>query len=90
MKEPGILQVEAAKADGRWDAAYSSPSKAVVPDDFLAELEKHPKAKAFFETLNKQNKYAVTFRLQTAKKPETREKRIQQFVEMFEKQEKFY
>lgn len=90
MKPAGLNQIEAAKLDGRWERAYDSPSNATVPEDFLRELDKDEKAKAFFETLNKTNTYAIIFRLQTAKKPETREKRMKAILEMLAKGEKFY
>ncbi|MBS2031252.1 MAG: YdeI/OmpD-associated family protein [Deltaproteobacteria bacterium] len=82
MKPSGLAQVEAAKADGRWDAAYDSPSASEVPADFLAALAKHKKAEAFFNTLNKANRYAISYRLQTAKKPETRARRFEQLLQM--------
>ncbi len=87
MKPAGLKAIESAKQDGRWDAAYDSPSKATVPEDFQAALEQNPKAKAFFATLKSGNRYAILFRLQTAKKTETREKRIRQFIEMLERGE---
>jgi uncharacterized protein YdeI (YjbR/CyaY-like superfamily) len=90
MKPAGLKAVEAAKQDGRWEAAYDSFSSATVPDDFQAELDKNGEAKAFFDTLNRQNRYAILFRIQTAKKAETRAKRIRQFIEMLEKKEKLY
>lgn len=90
MQEVGMAHVRAAQADGRWEAAYAPPSEMAVPEDFLAALEERPKAKAFFETLNKQNRYAIAYRLQTAKKPETRQKRFEQFLAMLEKGEKLY
>lgn len=90
MKPSGLMAVEAAKADGRWDKAYDSPGNMAVPDDFLNELSKDKKATAFFETLNKSNKYAITWRLQTAKKAETREKRIKTILEMLQRGEKFH
>ena len=90
MKPAGMAAVEAAKKDGRWAAAYDSPSKAGVPPDLQAALDANPAAKAFFATLNSTNRYAILFRTQTAKKPETRAKRIKQFVEMLEKGEKLY
>jgi uncharacterized protein YdeI (YjbR/CyaY-like superfamily) len=89
MREPGLVHMRAAQADGRWAAAYAA-SEMTVPEDFLAALEKRPKAKAFFETLNRQNLYVIGYRLQTAKKPETRQKRFEQFLAMLEKGEKFY
>jgi uncharacterized protein YdeI (YjbR/CyaY-like superfamily) len=90
MMPSGIAEVERAKADGRWEAAYDSPKNTVIPEDFLKRLEQDPKAKAFFETLNKTNLFAITWRLQTAKKPETREKRMQVILEMLSKGEKFH
>jgi uncharacterized protein YdeI (YjbR/CyaY-like superfamily) len=90
MRPAGLAEIERAKADGRWAAAYEPSSTATVPEDFLAELDKHPKAKAFFATLNKRNTYPVTYRLTTAKKPETRAKRIADMIAMFERGERFY
>jgi uncharacterized protein YdeI (YjbR/CyaY-like superfamily) len=90
MQEPGLVHVRAAQADGRWESAYAPPSEMTVPADFLAALETRPKAKAFFNTLNRQNLYALAYRLQTAKKPETRQKRFEAFLEMLEKEEKLY
>ena len=90
MKAAGREAVESAKQDGRWDAAYDSPSNATVPDDFQAELDKNAEAKAFFATLNSTNRYAILFRIQTAKKAETRARRIEQFISMLEKKEKLY
>lgn len=90
MKTSGIEKVEAAKADGNWEAAYDSPSNMTIPEDFLGELEKDKKAKTFFESLNKANKYAIAWRLQTAKKPETRAKRMNVILEMLAKEEKFH
>jgi uncharacterized protein YdeI (YjbR/CyaY-like superfamily) len=88
MKPAGLKAIESAKQDGRWQAAYDSFGKASVPDDFQSELDKNAQAKAFFATLNQQNRYAILFRIQTAKKPETRTKRIHQFISMLEKNEK--
>jgi uncharacterized protein YdeI (YjbR/CyaY-like superfamily) len=76
MKKAGMQQVELAKADGRWQQAYDSPKNMTLPEDFLQQLSKDKKAKAFFDGLNKANQYAIAWRLQTAKKPETREKRL--------------
>ena len=90
MKPAGIAEVEKAKADGRWEKAYDSSSNMSFPDDFLKELSKKKKAKAFFESLNKANKYAIAWRLQTAKKPETKEKRMKIILEMLTKGEKFH
>lgn len=88
MQPAGIATVEAAKADGRWDAAYSGAGSAELPPEFLAALEKEPEAKAFFETLNKTQRYPYFFRLVTAKKPETKAKRIVDFVEKLKRGEK--
>jgi uncharacterized protein YdeI (YjbR/CyaY-like superfamily) len=90
MKPAGLAEIERAKADGRWEAAYDSPSRATVPPDLEAALKKKPRAQKFFETLNSTNRYAILHRIQTAKKPETRERRIEQFVEMLAKGEKLY
>jgi uncharacterized protein YdeI (YjbR/CyaY-like superfamily) len=90
MKPAGLKAIEAAKADGRWEQAYTSQKNISVPEDFQAALNKNKKAKAFFETLNSANRYSFLFRIETAKKAETRQKRIQQFVEMLEKNEKFH
>ena len=90
MKPAGLKAIEQAKQDGRWAAAYASQSKATVPDDLQAALDKHAQAKAFFATLNSTNRYAILFRVHTAKKAETRAKRIQQFIEMLERGEKFH
>ena len=87
MKPAGLKAIEAAKQDGRWDAAYEGQKNISVPEDFLSALEKNGKAKAFFATLRGANRYTFLFRIQTAKKAETREKRIRQFVEMLEKGE---
>ena len=90
MKPSGLAEVERAKRDGRWDAAYDSPSRASVPEDLAAAFAANPRAAEFFATLNATNRYAVLFRVQTAKKPETRLKRITQFVEMLAKHEKLH
>jgi uncharacterized protein YdeI (YjbR/CyaY-like superfamily) len=90
MKPAGMKEIEAAKLDGRWQKAYDSHKNMTIPADFLKELEKDAPAKAFFATLNKANLYAIAFRLQTAKKAETREKRMKQILEMLAKGEKFH
>ncbi len=90
MREAGLRQVEAAKADGRWDAAYASQRAIEVPPDFQAELDAHPTAQAFFATLNSANRYAFLWRIHTAKKPDTRANRIRQFIEMLERGEKLH
>ncbi|MBN8657422.1 MAG: YdeI/OmpD-associated family protein [Anaerolineae bacterium] len=87
MKTAGLKAVEAAKQDGRWAAAYASQKNIVVPADFQSALEKNKKAKAFFETLTGSKRYSFLFRIETAKKAETREKRIHQFVAMLAKGE---
>jgi len=90
MKPAGLAQVEAAKRDGRWDQAYDSQSNLAVPDDFLRELKKDKKAYEFFLTLTRANTYAIAWRLQTAKKPETREKRKHVLLEMLKRGEKLH
>lgn len=90
MHAAGLRQVERAKRDGRWDGAYDPPSGATIPADFQAVLDKIPGAKAFFASLDSRNRYAILFRIQTAKKVETRAKRIEQFAEMLSRQEKIY
>jgi uncharacterized protein YdeI (YjbR/CyaY-like superfamily) len=90
MKPAGLAAVESARQDGRWDAAYDSQKTTTIPDDFKAELDKNPQAQAFFATLNSANRYAILFRIQTAKKAETRARRIQQFIQMLENHEKLY
>jgi len=90
MQPAGLRQVERAKFDGRWDKAYDSQSKITIPDDFQRELDNNPKAREFFNTLNSVNRYAILFRIQTAKKPETRSARIQKFIEMLSQHQKIY
>ncbi|HZR42346.1 MAG TPA: YdeI/OmpD-associated family protein [Ktedonobacteraceae bacterium] len=90
MQPAGIRQMELAKADGRWDAAYDGQSTMTVPDDLQSELDKNQQAQDFFNTLDSRNRYAILFRIQTAKKPETRSARIQKFIEMLSKNEKIY
>jgi uncharacterized protein YdeI (YjbR/CyaY-like superfamily) len=90
MKPAGIKEVERAKSDGRWDAAYDSPSTAVVPSDFQSALGGNARAKKFFATLDARNRYAILFRIQTARNAETRAKRISQFVLMLEHHEKIH
>jgi uncharacterized protein YdeI (YjbR/CyaY-like superfamily) len=89
MRPAGLLEVERAQQDGRWDAAYAPQSSITVPEDFQAALDANPSAKAFFETLKSANRYSFLFRVTTAKKPETRQKRIQEFVEKLARQETF-
>src|SRR6185436_8385638 len=90
MKAAGLREVERAKGDGRWEGAYDSPSRATIPADFRAVLNKIPRAKAFFATLDGRNRYAVLFRIQTARKSETRAKRIKQFAEMLSQRKKIH
>lgn len=87
MKPAGLKAVEKAKADGRWERAYDSPSKMTIPEDFLKDLSKNKKAEAFFKGLNKTNLFTIGFRLQTAKKQETREKRKKEIIEKLAKGE---
>ncbi len=89
MKPSGLKVVEAAKQDGRWAAAYASQKNIEVPQDFQSALEENKKAKSFFESLTSAKRYSFLFRVTTAKKAETREKRIRQFVEMLAKGETF-
>jgi uncharacterized protein YdeI (YjbR/CyaY-like superfamily) len=90
MKPAGLKQVEAARKDGRWQRAYASPGAAQAPEDFLKELAKNKKAQAFFGGLNKANTYAIVYRLQTAKKPETRARRMQAILAMLARGERFH
>jgi uncharacterized protein YdeI (YjbR/CyaY-like superfamily) len=90
MRPAGLEQVELARADGRWDAAYEPQSTASVPDDLAVELDRSPKAAAFFATLNGINRYAILYRIHDAKRPDTRAKRIRKFVEMLERGEKIH
>ncbi len=90
MKPAGLKQAEEAKADGRWDVAYDGQGTMNLPADFMEELTKHKKAFAFYESLNKANKYAITWRIQTAKRPETREKRKKEILGMLLREEKFH
>ena len=90
MESAGRKAVEEAKADGRWQAAYDSPRQAAPPEDFLAALAGNTKARLFFQSLNRANVYAIVYRLQTAKKPETRARRMKMMVEMLERGEKFH
>ena len=90
MRPAGLKAVEKAKADGSWERAYDSPGKTTMPEDFLKALGKNKKAEAFFKSLNKTNLFSIGFRLQTAKKQETREKRMKEIIEMLAKGEKFH
>src|SRR6266480_3640224 len=84
MTPAGLAAVKSAKQDGRWESAYDSPSKSTVPDDLQTALAANPRAKAFFETLDRANRYAILWRIQTVKKAETRTRKIQQFIAMLE------
>jgi uncharacterized protein YdeI (YjbR/CyaY-like superfamily) len=82
MQPAGLAEVERARADGRWERAYDGPATALVPDDLQVALDADAQAKAFFATLSSQNRYAILYRIQEAKRPETRARRIALFVEM--------
>lgn len=88
MKPAGLKAVEAAKADGRWEAAYASQKNIEVPEDFQAALDQNEKARAFFASLKSAERYSFLFRIHHAKKAEPRAHKIQQFVEMLERGEK--
>ena len=90
MQPSGLREVERAKQDGRWDAAYDAQSTATVPDDLQRALAKSRRARLFFEGLDSRNRYAILYRIQDAKKPETRARRIAKFVAMLEAKEKIY
>jgi uncharacterized protein YdeI (YjbR/CyaY-like superfamily) len=90
MQPAGLRQVELAKFDGRWERAYESQSKITIPPDLQSELDKNQKAKDFFNTLDSSNRYAILFRIHTAKKAETRSSRIQKFVEMLSQHQKLH
>ena len=90
MTAAGLSEVEAAKADGRWATAYASSANATVPPEFIKELERNAKAKQFYATLNKANLYSIAYRLQTAKRSETKIKRIKLIIEMLARGEKFH
>jgi uncharacterized protein YdeI (YjbR/CyaY-like superfamily) len=90
MRKPGLAAIERAKENGRWEGAYDSHRTATLSGDFKSALNRSPNAKAFFATLNKQNRYAILFRIQTAVRPETRRKRIDRFVLMLSKGERLY
>ena len=87
MKPAGLREVQRAQADGRWEAAYDSPSRVTVPEDLQRALDRNKRAKDFFATLTGVNRYAVLYRIQDAKRPETRARRIEQFVEMLGRHE---
>jgi uncharacterized protein YdeI (YjbR/CyaY-like superfamily) len=90
MKAAGQEAIDAAKKNGMWDSAYDSPKSAQVPEDFQAALNTSPRARDFFRALDSANRYAVLFRLQTAKKAETRARKIREFAEMLERGERIH
>lgn len=90
MRPAGLAAIEQAKQSGRWDTAYDSPRGAAVPSDLLSALDANPRAKAFFETLDRTNRYAILWRIQTVKRAETRVRKITQFIGMLERKEKIH
>jgi uncharacterized protein YdeI (YjbR/CyaY-like superfamily) len=84
MTPAGLRAVEEARANGNWDAAYAGPRSITVPDDLQAELDRRPDAARMFAALSGQNRYAILYRIQDAKRPETRTRRIEKFVAMLE------
>jgi uncharacterized protein YdeI (YjbR/CyaY-like superfamily) len=90
MTPAGLRQVERAKADGRWDAAYDGQRTATVPDDLRQALASSKKAQQAFAALDSRNRYAILYRIQDAKRPETRARRIGQFVDMLKRGKKLY
>lgn len=90
MRPPGQAQVDAARADGRWEAAYPSQSSRDVPEDFQRALEENPAARELFASLNSANRYSFIYRIHMAKRPETRARRIEQLIEMLAEQRTFH
>jgi uncharacterized protein YdeI (YjbR/CyaY-like superfamily) len=90
IRPAGAAEIAAAKADGRWEAAYEGARSAKVPDDLQRELDANPAASAFFADLDSANRYAITYRLAEAKKPETRARRLHKFIAMLERGEKIH
>lgn len=90
MKPAGLAAVEAAKADGRWEAAYASPRNMTVPEDLARALARRPRAKKEFSALDAQNRYAILYRIHDAKRPETRARRIEKYVDMLDRGETIY
>ncbi len=88
MKPSGMRQVEFAKANGQWEKAYEPQSQMRIPDDFQDEMEKNKEARDFFSTLTGSNRYAILYRIQDAKRPETRKERIKKFIEMLSRKER--
>jgi uncharacterized protein YdeI (YjbR/CyaY-like superfamily) len=90
VRPAGLAEIERARRDGRWDAAYEPQSAATVPSDLRRELDANPRARAFFDELDSRNRYAILYRLQVAKRPETRARRLEKFVSMLNAREKVY
>jgi uncharacterized protein YdeI (YjbR/CyaY-like superfamily) len=90
MRPAGLEEVERAQADGRWDSAYAGQRLATVPEDLQQALDRNPEAQAFFTTLDSANRYAVFYRIDDAKKPETRARRIEQYVAMLAEHRKLH
>lgn len=90
MKAAGVEAINAARKNGNWESAYDSPRRAEVPEDLQAALDANPAAREFFLSLDRANRYAVLFRIQTAKKVATRAAKIRQFVEMLERNERIH
>jgi uncharacterized protein YdeI (YjbR/CyaY-like superfamily) len=90
MRPAGMAEVEAARADGRWEAAYEGQRRAEAPADLQRELDSRPAARDFFAQLDGANRYAIVYRLEEAKRPETRERRLRKFVEMLERRERIH
>ena len=90
MRAPGLAEIERARADGRWEGAYASPRASTVPEDLERALKRNAKARRFFEGLDRANRYAILFRLQTVKKPETRARRLADFLKMLERGRKIH
>ncbi|RXK50995.1 YdeI/OmpD-associated family protein [Aquirufa rosea] len=90
MSHVGLKSVNQAKQDGRWDQAYDTQSQMIIPDDFLVELQKNESAERFFKTLNRSNLFAIYFKLHSAKKPETRKKRMDEIMAKLSRGEKFH
>jgi uncharacterized protein YdeI (YjbR/CyaY-like superfamily) len=90
MQPAGLAAIEIAKKNGRWEAAYDSPSAAAVPIDLQSALDANPRALAFFAVLNRANRYAILWRIQTVKRAETRARKIEQMIAMLERGETFH
>jgi uncharacterized protein YdeI (YjbR/CyaY-like superfamily) len=90
MRPSGLVHVQAARQDGRWEGAYSGSANMVIPEDFLEELRKSPEAEQFFATLDRRNLYAIYHRIQIAKRPETRARRIAQMIVQLSRGEAFH